>query len=98
MDIPELHLVHIITDNARQGSGTLLDMNAGEQLLRYPPAPLVSFLTPFSIRFVRGRRSIIPVLVYCGDLKYTAYTKDFSNCKATTARAECKAFIDELRR
>jgi len=80
MDIKEPHRVHIITDNAREGKGTTLDINAGEDI----------------IRFVRGRRSTVPVLVYCGDLDYTKYVVHYNACRAVNERQGCISFIDEL--
>eukprot|EP00026_Physarum_polycephalum_P010955 Phypoly_transcript_11144.p1 GENE.Phypoly_transcript_11144~~Phypoly_transcript_11144.p1 ORF type:complete len:391 (+),score=48.97 Phypoly_transcript_11144:89-1174(+) len=70
----------IITDNAREGAGTSLDINAGEDM----------------IRFVRGRRSKVPILVYCGNLEYTKYTRDYKECEATVKQGECFQFINFL--
>lgn len=80
MDIEEEHKIHFITDNAREGKDTVLDINAGEDM----------------IRFVRGRRSPAPILVYCGDLNYTKYVSKYKGCRAVNKRVECIAFIDEL--
>jgi len=70
----------IITDNVRKGANTVLDINAGEDI----------------IRFVRGRRYKTPILVYCGDVRYARYTSRYANCKATTEGEACYGFIDEL--
>jgi len=80
VDVEEPHKIHIITDNARHGKDTVLDMNAGEDITR----------------FVRGRRSTAPILVYCGDLNFTKYANKYKACRAVNQRADCIAFIDEL--
>lgn len=72
--------VKMITDNAREGAETVLDINAGEDM----------------IRFVRGRRSTIPIMVYCGNLDYTKYTSNYKECCAANKRSVCKQFIDDL--
>jgi len=72
--------LRIITNNVRQGAGTALDINAGEDI----------------VRFVRGRRCTAPILVYCGDLKYTTYTESYDDVTAVNTLKGCHAFIDGL--
>jgi hypothetical protein len=80
LEVKDVNQVHIITDNVRTGASTVLDLNAGEDI----------------IRFVRGRRSVVPILVYCGNLLYAQYVKKYKNCKASIEGEECQQFIEEL--
>jgi len=72
--------VRIITDNVRNGANTVLDLNAGEDI----------------IRFVRSRRSAVPILVYCGDINYAKYVAKYKQCSAANEGSTCQDFIEAL--
>eukprot|EP00026_Physarum_polycephalum_P006428 Phypoly_transcript_06470.p1 GENE.Phypoly_transcript_06470~~Phypoly_transcript_06470.p1 ORF type:complete len:577 (+),score=57.82 Phypoly_transcript_06470:197-1732(+) len=72
--------VRIITDNVRNGANTVLDLNAGEDIIRY----------------VRSRRSNVPVLVYCGDLNYARYVAKYKDCSSANEASTCQEFIEAL--
>jgi hypothetical protein len=80
LELEDQNQFHIITDNAREGADTILDINAGEDI----------------IRFVRARRSIVPILVYCGNPTYAQYTSKYKYCQIGTKSSECQKFIEEL--
>jgi hypothetical protein len=80
LEVADTRLVRIITDNVRTGANTVLDLNAGEDI----------------IRFVRGRRSHVPILVYCGDLNYTRYVTKYSKCIASIQASACQEFIEAM--
>jgi len=80
LEVKEANKVRIITDNVRSGANTILDLNAGEDM----------------IRFVRGRRSMVPIMVFCGDLNYAKYVSKYKQCSATNLTSKCQAFIEEM--
>jgi len=73
--------LRIITSNVRESAGTSLDINAGEDI----------------VRFVRGRRYKAPILVYCGDLNYVKYVTKYEACTATNHRSDALQFVDGLK-
>jgi hypothetical protein len=82
LEVERLNQVGIISDNVQTDRDSpALNLNAGEDI----------------IRWVRGRRSRVPVLVYCGDLNYARYVSNYKFVtRATDQPSVCQQFIENL--
>jgi len=87
-----LSRIRFITDNARFEIGSrqdefpwrersFLDISAGENILRY----------------LRGRRYAVPVLVYCGQsINATQYVLSYENAGSTVSQQVVHSYIQAL--
>jgi len=73
--------LRVVTINVRQSANTSLEINAGEEI----------------VRFLRGLRCQAPILVYCGDLKFAQYVEKYDGVSATNSSPGCRTFIDGLK-